>query len=129
MWKNQIITSNINNWCYAPLDKVKNNLYSTGYPIDKLHFIEGNTIQTLKIKENIPEKIAVLRLDTDWYESCKAELEALYDNVVVGGVIIFNDYYHWDGQRRATDEYFKSININYNFIKINNNKSAAIIKK
>jgi O-methyltransferase len=128
-WRKQIINSNINNWCYAPLDNVKYNLYSTGYPQDKLHFIEGNTIQTLKIKENIPEKIAILRLDTDWYESSKAEIEALYNNVVVGGLIIFDDYYHWDGQRRAIDEYFKSINITYDFIKINNDKTGAIIKK
>lgn len=49
--------------------------------------------------------------------------------MVVGGVIIFDDYYHWDGQRRAVDDYFKSINITYDFIKINNNKTAAIIKK
>ena len=129
IWKKEIISSNINNWCYAPLDKVKNYLYSTGYPENKLHFIEGNTIETLKNKENIPEKIAVLRLDTDWYESSKAEIETLYNNVVVGGVIIFDDYYHWDGQRRAVDDYFKSINITYDFIKINNNKTGAIIKK
>jgi O-methyltransferase len=128
-WKNQIIDANTNNWCYAPLDKVKNNLYSTGYPQDKLHFIIGNTIETLKKKENIPEKIAILRLDTDWYESSKAELEQLYNNVVPGGLIIFDDYYYWDGQRRAVDEYFESINIKYDFIEINNKKTAAIIKK
>jgi O-methyltransferase len=128
-WKNQIITNNINNWCYAPIEKVKLNLYSTGYPRNKLHFIVGNTIETLQIKENIPEKIAILRLDTDWYESSKVELEKLYNNVVVGGVIIFDDYYHWDGQRRAVDEFFKFINIDYEIIKINNNKTGAVIKK
>ena len=128
-WKEQIITSNINNWCYTHIEKVKSNLYSTGYPQDKLHFIVGNTIETLQIKENIPEKIAILQLDTDWYESSKVEIEKLYNNVVVGGVIIFDDYYHWDGQRRAVDEFFKSINIDYKFIKINNNKTGAIIKQ
>jgi len=46
-------------------------------------------------------------LDTDWYESSKYELEQMYDNVVIGGIIIFDDYYHWDGQRRATDDFFK----------------------
>lgn len=128
-WKNQIIDSNINNWCYVPLDKVKNNLYETGYPMEKLHFIVGNTIETLKIKENIPDKIAILRLDTDWYESSKVELEQLYNNVVTGGLIIFDDYYHWDGQRRAVDDYFESINIKYDFIDLNNDKTGAIIKK
>ena len=128
-WKNNIIDSNINNWCYAPLDKVKHNLFSTGYPEEKLHFIVGNTIETLKIKENIPEKIAILRLDTDWYESSKVELEQLYNNVVSGGLIIFDDYYHWDGQRRAVDEYLELINVKYDFIKINNDKTGVIIKK
>ena len=128
-WKNNIIDSNINNWCYAPLTKVQDNLYSTGYPVEKLHFIVGNTIETLKIKENIPDKIAILRLDTDWYESSKVELEQLYNNVVTGGLIIFDDYYHWDGQRRAVDEYLELINVKYDFIKINNDKTGVIIKK
>ena len=70
-----------------------------------------------------------MRLDTDWYESSKVELEQLYNNVVPGGLIIFDDYYYWDGQRRAVDEYFDSINIKYDFIKIDNDKTGAIIKK
>ena len=86
-------------------------------------------METLKNKNNIPEKIAVLRLDTDWYESSKYELEQMYNNVVCGGVIIFDDYYHWEGQRKATDDFFKKINMNYHFININNGKTAAIIKK
>jgi len=53
----------------------------------------------------------------------------MYDNVVTGGIIIFDDYYHWDGQRRATDEFFLSRNINYNFVNIGNHKTSAIIKK
>jgi hypothetical protein len=68
-------------------------------------------------------------LDTDWYESSKYELEQMYDNVVIGGVIIFDDYYHWDGQRRATDDFFLNKNINYDFVNLGNNKTAAIIKK
>ena len=53
----------------------------------------------------------------------------MYDNVVVGGVIIFDDYYHWDGQRRAVDDFFKSKQLRYNFVNIGNYKTAAIIKK
>jgi hypothetical protein len=104
-------------------------LRSTGYPENKLHYIVGDVMETLQDKKNIPDKIAILRLDTDWYESSKYELEQLYDNVVSGGVIIFDDYYHWDGQRRATDDFFVSRNISYNFVDIGNDKTAAIIKK
>ncbi len=128
-WKNQIIDEKVNGWCYMSLEKVKHRLNSTGYPENKLHYIVGNVMETLKDKTTIPEKIAILRLDTDWYESSKYELEQMYDNVVTGGVIIFDDYYHWDGQRRATDEFFLSRNITYEFVDMGNYKTAAIIKK
>jgi hypothetical protein len=128
-WKSKIINETTNNWCYTPLEIVKNRLNSKGYPENKLHYIVGDVMETLKNKNNIPEKIAVLRLDTDWYESSKYELEQMYNNVVCGGVIIFDDYYHWEGQRKATDDFLKKINMNYHFININNGKTAAIIKK
>ena len=128
MWKNHIIDEKTNGWCYTPLDKVKSRLNSTGYPENNLHYIVGDVMETLKDKTNIPDKIAILRLDTDWYESSKYELEQMYDNVVKGGVIIFDDYYHWEGQKKATDEFFKSRNIDYQFVDIGNCKTAAIIK-
>ena len=127
-WKGLIINEKVNGWCYVPLDQVKHRLESTGYNKDKLHYVVGDVMETLKDKTTIPEKIAILRLDTDWYESSKYELEQMYDNVVTGGVIIFDDYYHWDGQRRATDEFLESRNIKYNFVDIRNYKTAAIIK-
>ncbi len=128
-WKNNIIDENTNNWIYYSLDTVKNRLNSTGYPQDKLHYIVGDVMNTLKDKSNIPDKIAILRLDTDWYESSKFELEQLYDNVVDGGVIIFDDYFHWEGQRKATDEFFMNRNIKYDIINLNDGKRGAIIKK
>jgi O-methyltransferase len=56
----------------------------------------------------MPKAISVLRLDTDWYESTKAELEVLYPKLAVGGVLIIDDYGHWGGARKAVDEYFSS---------------------
>jgi len=129
MWSSQQINEKTNGWCYTPLEAVQKRLRSTGYPEDKLHYVVGNVMDTLKDMSTIPEKIAVLRLDTDWYESSKYELEQMYDRVVHGGVIIFDDYYHWDGQRRATDDFFKNKNITYDFVNIGNCKTAAIIKK
>ena len=127
-WKSRQIDNNTNSWCYTPLETVHNRLISTGYPVDKLHYIVGDVLETLKIMENIPEKIAILRLDTDWYESSKFELEQMYNNVVDGGVIIFDDYYHWDGQRRAVDDFFSNLNITPYFVNIGNYKTAAFIK-
>ena len=128
-WKDNIIDEKTNGWCYTPLEIVQDKLNSTGYSQSNLHYIVGDVMETLKDKTKIPEKIAILRLDTDLYESSKYELEQMYDNVVIGGVIIFDDYYHWDGQRRATDDFFESRNIKYNFKNIGNHKTAAIIKK
>ena len=128
-WKSQQINDKTNGWCFTPLEVVKNRLNSTCYPQDKLHYIVGDVMETLQDKSNIPEKIAILRLDTDWYESSKYELEQMYDNVVSGGVIIFDDYYHWNGQRKATDDFFTSINMKYDFVNLHNGKTSAIIKK
>ena len=128
-WKSQVINENINGWCYTPLELVQIRLKSTGYPENNLHYVVGDVMETLKDKTKIPEKIAILRLDTDWYESSKYELEQMYDNVVIGGLIIFDDYYLWNGQRKATDDFFLSRNINYEIIDIGNNQTSAIIKK
>jgi hypothetical protein len=53
-----------------------------------------------------PGDLALLRLDTDWYESTRHELEHLYPRLRPGGVLIVDDYGHFEGARRAVDEYF-----------------------
>lgn len=86
------------------LDQVKELIASTGYPADRVHFVVGKVEDTLPAQA--PDEIALLRLDTDWYESTKHELEHLYPKIVSGGVLVIDDYGHWDGCRRAVDEYF-----------------------
>lgn len=85
-------------------DFVERLLAGTGYPRERLHFREGDVLET--IPSGAPEAISVLRLDTDWYESTRHELEHLYPRLTKGGVLIIDDYGHWDGARRAVDEYF-----------------------
>ncbi len=51
------------------------------------------------------QKIALLRLDGDWYESTMTCLENLYDSVEEGGLIIMDDYYHWTGCARAVHDF------------------------
>lgn len=92
-------------WCRATLDVVKKVLGSTGYPSEKVHFIKGMVEQT--IPRFVPEKIALLRLDTDWYESTKHEMEHLFPRLSKGGVLIIDDYGHWQGARKAVDEYLE----------------------
>lgn len=129
VWKKNQINEITNTWCYRPLEYIKKRLNETNYPQEHLFYIKGDVLDTLKIKENLPDKIAILRLDTDWYKSSLFELEMLYDRVVENGVIIFDDYYHWDGQRRATDDFFKSRNLNYIIQPIYNGKTGSIIKQ
>ncbi|NJK33736.1 MAG: macrocin O-methyltransferase [Oscillatoriales cyanobacterium SM2_2_1] len=93
----------------APIEEVRSNLESTNYPKEKLHFIKGKVEDT--IPEHAPEKIALLRLDTDWYESTKHELEHLFCRLVYGGVLIIDDYGFWKGCKQATDEFFNKRNI------------------
>lgn len=83
---------------------VREKLVSTGYPPGRLHFVRGRVETTLP--RRAPERIALLRLDTDWYESTRHELDELYPRLSEGGVLIVDDYGHWEGARRAVDEYF-----------------------
>lgn len=86
------------------LDTVRATLTKSGYPAERLHFHQGDVLQT--IPGGAPADIALLRLDTDWYESTRHELEHLYPRLARGGVLIIDDYGHWEGARRAVDEYF-----------------------
>jgi len=91
-------------WAAVSAAAVRENLERTGYPPDRVHLVEG------KVEETIPaqatERIALLRLDTDWYESTRHELAHLYPRLVSGGVLIIDDYGHYEGARRAVDEHF-----------------------
>ena len=84
--------------------QVRANVLGTGYPADRLRFVKGKVEDT--IPRVAPDRIALLRLDTDWYESTRHELEHLYPRLQAGGVLIIDDYGHWDGCRKAVDEYF-----------------------
>lgn len=96
-----------NVWCVAGLGDVKANLTLTGYPSNQFTFVQGDVAQTLL--DSVPESISLLRLDTDWYESTKAELEFLYPRLTTGGVCILDDYGQWAGARLAVDEFFQDL--------------------
>jgi O-methyltransferase len=90
-------------WAYSPLEEVTRNLLSTGYPKDRVKLIQGKVETT--IPEAAPASIAMLRLDTDWYESTLWEMQHLFPILADGGVLIIDDYGHWAGARTAVDEY------------------------
>lgn len=91
-------------WCWATEEDVRRNVLSTGYPASRVHIVKGPVEETLP--GHLPEAISLLRLDTDWYRSTKHELVHLYPRVVPGGFVMVDDYGHWQGARKAVDEYF-----------------------
>lgn len=96
-------------WNYGPIDVVRAALGLTGYPADQINFVRGKVEDTLAdaaVLAALPEKIALLRLDTDWYKSTAAELDVLFDRLVPGGFLVVDDYCTWGGARKAVDEYF-----------------------
>jgi O-methyltransferase len=96
-------------WAYSPIEDVRGAMYSTGYEMNKIHLIKGRVEDT--IPAEAPAAIALLRLDTDWYDSTLHELVHLFPRLSTGGVIIIDDYGHWLGARQATDEYFRTRNV------------------
>lgn len=94
-------------WAYASLAEVRGYFEKQKLLDDSVVFVKGKVEETLAHENNLPQKIAILRLDTDWYESTLAELKILYPRLVTGGVLIVDDYGHWQGARKAFDEYFK----------------------
>lgn len=97
------ITTSSSDWCNASFDEVRENMAKTGYATDRIHLVKGKVEDT--VPQAAPETIALLRLDTDWFESTRHELLHLYPRLVSGGVLILDDYGHWQGARKATDEF------------------------
>jgi hypothetical protein len=92
-------------WGVASLVEARGNVASVGYPNELLHFVKGTVEETLPAAA--PRgPIALLRLDTDWYDSTRHELIHLFPRLCPGGVLIIDDYGHWEGARKAVDEYF-----------------------
>jgi O-methyltransferase len=90
-------------WAYAPVEEVRKIVAASGYPMDNVKFVKGMVEET--IPATIPASIALLRLDTDWYSSTKHEMDYLYPRLSPQGILILDDYGHYQGARRGVDEY------------------------
>ena len=112
-------------WTKASLDDVKNSSKKLFSDINQFNFIKGKVEETLLDKKNLPNKISLLRLDTDLYESTKIELEILYPLLVEKGILIIDDYGDFQGCRKAVDEYF----LDKNVLMISVDKSCRVIVK
>lgn len=96
-------------WAMAPLDDVKEAMRATGYEQNNIVYVEGMVEDTLPARA--PERISLLRLDTDWFESTYHEMQHLFPRLSVGGVLLIDDYGHWQGARQAVDKYLAENNV------------------
>jgi O-methyltransferase len=92
-------------WAVASLEDVQQGFEDIPYPGEKIHFVKGPVESTLP--EQAPDQIAILRLDTDWYESTRHELRTLYDRLSPGGALIIDDYGTYQGARAAVEEFIE----------------------
>lgn len=111
-------------WHNYPLADVRRNLAQTGYPSERLLFIAGLVQDTLPTNDSVG--IALLRLDTNLYESTKVEMELLYPKLAPGGVLLIDDYYRWLGQRKAIDEYLAGRGIALLFVRMDDHSAMAV---
>ena len=101
--------------CVGTVDEVR-HLFEELRIEDGVHFVKGLFQEELP-KTQVSE-IALLHIDGDWYESVKTCLENLYDRVVPGGFIQFDDYGYWKGARRAIDEFLGSRKIQTTLVRL-----------
>jgi len=95
--------------CLGRLEEVRELFREQGVA-QGVRFVKGLFQDT--IPKSAIERIALLHIDGDWYESVKVCLEQLYDKVVPGGIIQFDDYGYWKGARKAVDEFLAKRKIN-----------------
>lgn len=110
-------------WAIAGLDDVKQGMSEVAYPSERIHYHQGRVETT--VPHEAPDVISILRLDTDWYESTKHELDHLYDRLSPGGVLIIDDYAYYQGSRIATDEFIEATGAKLLLLPINSGRIAV----
>jgi Macrocin-O-methyltransferase (TylF) len=83
---------------------VQSNLKKFGIDQEQANIllVKGLLQDTMKIDQ----PVSFAHIDVDWYEPVKTCLERIVPNLVVGGILILDDYHDWSGCRKATNEYF-----------------------
>ena len=112
-------------YAYLPQDQVQELLTSTGYPVERIHFVRGMVEDTLP--DAAPAEIALCRLDTDWYVSTAHEMRHLFPLINEGGIVIIDDYGHFMGAKQAVDEYLRSKGIPLLLNRIDSTGRLAVV--
>jgi len=118
------INKESSNWNNSSLDEVRLNFKDNTSHNDNLILIKGLVEETLLKKDNLPDKISLLKLDTSLYEGTKIELEVLFPKIQKGGIIIVEGYFKFLGVKKAVDNFFSTKNY---LIKYKKSLGRAII--
>jgi len=103
-------------WCHGDLARVNTILSELSIPESRVRIVKGwfqDTFPSVQIHD-----IALLHIDADWYESVKLCLEKFYDSVRPGGFVVIDDYGHWEGSRKATDEFLERRGIDIELVRV-----------
>jgi len=101
-WQADTTSPHYFNNCRAEISFAETAMQRSGVPDYRL--VKGWYKDTLRAFKP-PASIAVLRLDCDWYEPTTQCLEALYQHLLPGGLLLLDDYYTWDGCVRAVQDF------------------------
>ncbi|MBW4693770.1 MAG: TylF/MycF family methyltransferase [Lyngbya sp. HA4199-MV5] len=130
-WQQDVDSPGYFDNCTASLALVQQNFSQLGILDSTVNFYKGwfETTVPQFVQQHPERKIAILRLDGDWYESTKVCLENLYPLVSENGIIIIDDYYYWDGCAFAVHEYLGKNGLNHRIRSVHDFSSAYIIKQ
>lgn len=111
-------------WVMSSEEDTRANVYKSQYPTDKFIFVKGMVEDT--IPGRMPDQIALLRLDTDFFSSVRHELIHLFPKLARGGVLIIDDYGAFEGARKAVDEYFAANGVKMCLFRIDEHVRAGV---
>ena len=98
------------------IDSVSNRLSTAGISPHKYILVEGDCTKTTAsfANENPGFRISILYLDLDLNEPTYYALLNLWDRIVPGGIVVFDEYeYHKFDESNGADRFFKERNIKY----------------
>lgn len=113
--------------CKGSIENVKDIFHKLGLDMENVRIVKGWLDVTMKspgIKE-----IALLHIDTDWYDSVKTPLDRLYPNIVPGGFVVIDDYWFHQGCKAAVHDFIKENSLEGKIKLIKVDRSAVYFQK
>jgi O-methyltransferase len=92
--------------CHGSTDRVRQVLHRVSVPESAVTLLPGWFQDTLPHFQ--VERIALLHIDADWYDSVLLCLDHLFDRVCPGGFVVLDDFGYWEGCRNAWQEFRKN---------------------